>query len=84
MLINFKGRLLDVNVSKGKAYATFNDTEQGGQFKMTFPGLTEKDLKIDGFYDLSVQVKPGYYDKQMFLTVVDIKSNSSGEKGENK
>ena len=85
MIVKFKGRLLGLNESKGKAYALFNDVDMGSQFKMTFPGMSKKDMKIDGLYDLSVEVRPGYYNGNMYLTVVDIKSTSENDgKGDNK
>jgi len=70
MKLQAKGRVLDVFEKNGRSYVKMNDTELGGEFKLTFEGSGP--IKIDALLDLDVVVKPGMNGNNQYLTVVKI------------
>ncbi len=73
MNIRTVARVTDINhADSGVSYATFLDTEQGGQFKLAIPGGDS--LKIDQKIALDVEVKPGIGQYGMYLKVVKVNS----------
>lgn len=70
MEIKIIGRVLDVNVKNAQTYLTMLDTEQGGNLKLTIPGVSA--IKLDDKISIHASVKPGIGQYGLFLKVVEI------------
>lgn len=75
MKVLLKGRVSDIFDGEKSKYVTFNDVEAGGQIKLGLPLTTG--VKLDGLYDLDLEVKPQFGKDGLFLKV--IKLSKKGE-----
>lgn len=82
MKVQLIGRVLDVKPGKnGNQYVILNDTEEGGQTKLTMP--SDVQIKIDALVNINAVVKPGIGNYGMYLTVVSLNKSESKEKEAN-
>lgn len=76
MKVQLKGRVSDVRENDKGVYVTMNDTEEGGQVKVTFDKGTS--VKPDALLNLDVVIKPGIGQYGLYLKAIKI--NKEGDK----
>lgn len=80
MKVQLIGRVLDVNLGEKYNYVILNDTEIGGQIKLSMP--TNVPVNIDSLVKIDAIIKPGMGKYGMFLSVISLNQSESKEKGE--
>lgn len=81
MKIQLIGRVMDVGHSNGMNYVTFNDTEVGGQVKLSIPGA-ENSIPIDSKMAVNAVIKPGIGKFGLYLRVESLTNLESDMKGD--
>lgn len=76
MKVQLKGRVSDIRENEKGVYVTMNDTEEGGQVKVTFDKGTL--VKPDALLNLDVVIKPGIGQYGLYLKAIKI--NKEGDK----